>query len=61
MKMQLLLTAKDCQEILSVGNTKFYDDTVKDETFPKPVVIGKSKRWRYEDIKEWVLNLKASA
>lgn len=61
MKKQLLLTPKDCQEVLGVGNTKFYSEIVKDETFPKPVIIGKSKRYKTEDIEAWVRGLKASA
>jgi len=61
MKKQLLLTPKDCQEVLRVGNTKFYEEIVKDDTFPKPVIIGKSKFYRTEDIEEWVRGLKASA
>ncbi len=61
MKKQLLLTPKDCQEVLRVGNTTFYNEVIKKEGFPKPVIIGKSKRYKTEDIEEWVRGLEASA
>jgi len=46
--------------VLNIGNTKFYE-IVKDENFPKPVVVGKSKFWRMEDLEKWVMSLEACA
>ena len=59
--MKLLLRPDECAEILGCKKTKFYEDFVKDSTFPKPVIVGKTKFWKFADIEEWVRNLKAIA
>jgi len=57
----LLLKPKDCANVLNVGVTKFYEEVVTDKTFPAPIMIGKTKYYRYEDVQNWVSGLKASA
>jgi len=59
--MKLLLRPEECATLLDCGKTKFYEDFVKNPTFPKPVIIGKTKFWKFVDIEEWVKGLKASA
>ena len=59
--MKLLLRPEECAKLLDVGKSKFYEDFVKDPTFPKPVQVGKTKFWRLKDIQEWVESLKSVA
>lgn len=58
---KLLLTPKECAEVLSIGITKFYNDIVKNPTFPKPVILGKTKLYRFADVMKWVESLDAVA
>ena len=52
---------EECAKFLGMKKTKFYADVVSDPTFPKPIMIGKTKYWRTYDVEEWVMSRKAIA
>jgi len=49
-----LVSVRDIAAILSMHTSSIYS-IVKNKNFPKPVMVGKSKRWYLEDVEEWLL------
>jgi len=58
---KILLMAEECAKYLGMKKTKFYADVLTDVTFPRPIMIGKTKFWRTYDVEEWVMTRKAIA
>lgn len=51
-----LLTVYDLAKILKVGKQNIYKK-IKDNEFPKPIVLGiKKYRWLSKDIENWLIN-----
>jgi len=49
----LLLTAEQCAELLNIGKSTFWRYHTSGKV-PMPVKIGRSIRWRTEEIHDWV-------
>lgn len=51
-----LLKIKETCNLLNISLRKFYEDIVKDETFPKPFRLGKTKTKLYSEgeIRKWI-------
>lgn len=58
---QLVLTAEQVAEMLQVSPKTIREDAEKKwKGFPRAIRIGRLKRWRPQDIEEWI-NQKAAA
>ncbi len=51
-----LLTVKDVAQFIGFNVDWIYKKITKGE-FPKPIKLGKSSRWVFSDIQEWINNL----
>ena len=52
---QLVLTAEQVAEILQVSPKTIRDDAEKRwPNFPRAIRIGRLKRWRPQDIQDWI-------
>jgi predicted DNA-binding transcriptional regulator AlpA len=49
-----LLKMMDVCEILGISRPTFWRRTKDTPSFPKPVLIGGSKRWRQSDIEDYI-------
>ena len=50
-----LLTRKQLEDLLGWSKSSIYKKMDKDE-FPRPIRFGRTVRWRYIDIEEYVKN-----
>ncbi len=61
-QFQLLLSIEDISALTRMGRATIYRKMDRkhrnfDPTFPRPIDVGVATTlWRYNDIKEWVLN-----
>lgn len=58
--MQLLYSAKELCEALSIGKTTLYKK-IKTGEFPSPLKDGKMSRWTKEDLEGYISGLKRTS
>jgi predicted DNA-binding transcriptional regulator AlpA len=50
----VLMTLTEVREMLRIKQSSFYQFLKKEDSFPKPILVGSKRRWKREDIVEWI-------
>lgn len=52
--MPKLINTKTLREVLSVSKTTVWRLEREDDSFPKPIMVGSTKRYRLDDVQAWL-------